>query len=313
VRRTPFNYPGFVGLVLAGCASLAPIAGRRAHDGQPPFRIYRGPVGIERVAGRVELKIGQAPDARLDLAVRNFGIVRADATIGFRGASEQIRAEMGPGEPRSVNAAFSTRWWGNASGCQGVRLDLATQIDGGLTDQPIDDVALTIVLPSGVPALVRANAELTKGSEAGRTVYYLNRSSAYLTELQLVYTAGPVTLDLEKSMSPTEIASSGPVQITLRVHNLGPADAANVLLSDEFNPRSFAGVGAEFHNYQGRVNDRRLLWRRTIAIIPAGHTITVQYSLTAKHAMADVALGAATASINGELVGVSNKLGSRRR
>jgi hypothetical protein len=273
----------------------------------PGVAFYNGPVRIERIAGRIELQQGAPPVTQLDVSLRNEALEDQDLTAGFRSAATQRVVFQGAGA-QGLTAPVHAGWSGTATGSQAVRLDLVLELDGKPGNRPIDTVALTIVLPAGVPALIRANSALTKDHEAGRTVYRLKRSQTYLTELQLVYTAGPVTMELEKSITPAQISAAGSVQVKLKVRNLGPGDAADVLLKEDFDPRDFAGEGAEFQNFSGPKTDRRLLWRRTIPSVPAGGSVDVEYTVMAKQPVQNTTLSAATASIAGQLVGVSNKI-----
>lgn len=272
-----------------------------------PPAFYQGPVGIQRVAGTLELQQGDTPTAQLEVEVRNNSQSQKNVSIGFRG-SELVNVSLEPRATHELTLSTKSLRSGNPEGGQNVRIDLVLLIDGMLTADPIEVTDIKILLPQSVPALIRSNMPLAKDTEGDITTYRLTRQNTYLTELNLVYTLGSVTVSIDKNIQPNVIDKAGPVNITLTIRNLGREDARNVLLEDNFDPRDFSGEGEGFELYTGEENDSRLLWSQTIDQIPVGGTVSLMYTVNALMPVHGSSLSAVTASIGSELVGVSNKI-----
>ena len=160
------------------------------------------------------------------------------------------------------------------------------------------------------------------GKVNGRAAYRLLQHNMYLTELNLVYTDGSVTLSMKKTLAPTPIGAANQVEtVTLQICNQGPAPATNVVLRDSFDPRDFAaytGPGAvgTLQLVPPAVGpatgpDQRLVWTTTIpgpvpmcpSTLPA-----VLYYVSSNAPVRGCWLNAATATMGGTVVGVSNKI-----
>lgn len=278
---------------------------KKAELYKPAF--YSGPVVVQSVTGTIELRRDEAPTARLDVKLYQASESRHDISIRFRG-SEPTKASLEPRTTHMLTLAPVIQRSGNPKGPQTVRADLTLEVDGLLMAEPMSAVDVTILLPQNVPALIRSNTPLKTETVGDRSAYRLTRQRVYLTELVLVYTVAPVTLIIEKAIEPTAIDKGKQVTLTLNIRNVGSADAVNVLLRDNFDPRDFSGEGEGFKLYAGKENDRRLLWSRTIDRIPKGDSASVKYSVNPLASVCGSSLNAVTGSIGGELVGISNKI-----
>lgn len=305
----------FLSAVVLCVLGMGSVWAQEQPQSKGALEFYTGPVTIERLSGTIDLQRAKQPDMALEVTLRNTGRESQDVTVSFRGSRESGRAAVEAGKSQPLKLNPPSEWSGREEGTQGVKLDLLLQINGRPVAAPLGAVDLTIILPDGVPALIRSNEDLKPAQAGGRTSYHLRREKTYLTQLNLVFTTGPVTLALSKAIEPSVIKGPGPVRVTLTVRNLGRAAARNVLLEDNYDPRDFGGEGPGYREYTGKENDRRLLWQQTVDSIAPGQTVTVTYQLNARLPVNNVSLNAATATIDRELVGVSNKieLGARSR
>jgi hypothetical protein len=199
---------------------------------------------------------------------------------------------------------------GKGEGPQIARLDLVLVANGTLLGTPPERTDLQVRLPAGVRSLLRASQPLKGGDPDanGGVVYRLGASRAFVPELALVYTGGPVSLTIDKNIDPGSIRAAGPVTVLLTVQNRGRADAKNIVLSDDFDPRDFDGGGEGFEVVNGKENDSRLVWKRVLPFLGAGQSETFVVALKAKGAVGASSLSAATAAIDGAVVGISNKV-----
>ncbi len=302
-------------LVLATETLVLPATAAPQQRKDSVARFYAGPARLGAVRGTVELANGANPTVRLAIVLRNSEAKPETLQIGFRGAPT-TRVTLGGREAAQVTTLTPlAQRSGSATGTQGVTIDLGLEINGLPIASSIDTVDVRIVLPSGVPALIRSSVPATRDTSGGRVSYRLARQSAHLTTVNLVYAAGPVTLSIDKQIQPATIDRAGPVTVTLTILNLGRINARAIRLADSYDPRDFSGQGPDFQPYAGKENDRRLVWSRQLDSLAAGASTTVTYVLTALFPVANTSLNAATASISGELVGVSNKvwLAGKRR
>lgn len=267
---------------------------------------FAGGPRLESITGVLDLDV---PAGSLD--VRMGGLTtstRRPGTIGFRGAATSRFAFTPSDSVQPVRLPIRLERSGDTAGAQSVAVDLVLEMDGKPSAEPVGQVDVQILLPSGVPALIRSSLPLTQETVAGRTAYRLTRTRWYAGRLNLIFSRGPVTLVLEKSIQPQGVIRPGPVTVTVAVRNVGQVEARDVLLEDSFDPRDFSGTGEGFRSYAGQENDRRLLWSRRIASIAPGASATVNYTVLALVPVHGVSLAAAKASIAGRLVGVSNKV-----
>jgi hypothetical protein len=89
---------------------------------------------------------------------------------------------------------------------------------------------------------------------------------------------------------------------------LANSEIRNVRLRDNFDPNDFKGEGDEFRVVSGKANDRRLVWTHVIDRLAATGSTTVTYTLQVLQPVGSVTLSAVSASVNGELLGVSNRI-----
>jgi len=282
----------------------------QAKDGRlQPLETYDGGVTVERVSGTIELRDGAAPLIQLDADVSNRSDKSASVVFGFRSSQADLATTSLTAQARrTIRMSAKGELEGKAGSTQQVKVDLTMLMDGRLPNRPVSEVNIRVLLPVNSPGLVRTSANLTHKVEAGRSVYYLRQSNSYLGRLAFVYTTGPVTLELRKVVTPTPIAAAGPVDVLLTIKNLGPRDAQNVHIEDNYDPRDFEASGSGFFEYAGQANDRRLIWSTDIPMIRAGESVDVRIGLKAKGRVRNTDLSAAFARINNQLVGVSNKI-----
>lgn len=301
------NAKGFIrGFFLSSVMLSVNVAAQQ--DKSSASRFYDGPVRVSSVRGTIELANGANPVSRLEAVFRNSGSTSQTLAVGFRGASTD-RLVLGPGQSTRLSTLTPVgRRSGPANGPQSVELDLALQINSLALADPLDTVDVQVVLPTGVPALIRASMPTTRESSAGRVSYRLTRHDLHLTALTLVYAPGPVTLLIDKRLQPTSIDHAGPVIVTLTLRNVGTAEARQIAVQDNFDPRDFAGHGVGFQLVAGKENDRRLIWSGEIDRLQPGSATTVTYTVSALMPVTSTSLSAATAVMNGQLVGVSNKI-----
>ena len=271
-----------------------------------PVEIYRGGLAIEEIHGTIELRDGSAPVINLEATVRNTSEKQERAPIELR-SSKKTDLTFRGGSQQSVQLSTDGVLHGIPGGTQQAEIDLTTLIDGKLPDKGISNINIEILLPNNSPGLIRSSKELVRRMRDGKPVYYLTENNRHLGRLNLVYSTGPVTLNMIKAITPVTI-NKGRVDVHLAIQNLGPEDARNVHLEDNYDPRDFEGEGADFYLYKDEPNDNRLLWRKDISLIRAGETLEVNYSLTAKNPVNNTDLSAAFATINNQLIGVSNKI-----
>jgi hypothetical protein len=321
---------------------------------QTELQFYMGPIVVQRIGGTLALRRAGPPTGPLAVKVRNPSRRPTVSRVGFRG-SKPATVSLKPGGTRVLALVpVMEHASDKEGGVQQVRIDLLLEIDGRPANEPVGNVNVLILLPRGVPALVRSSMPLVaaqprrtgrtpatppgagwiprvdegQGPDDGRSsplagklplpgrvrhraAYGLVRQQAYPTELNLVYTTAGVTLGMTKTISPTAI-DKGPVAITLEIRNYGPDSAVDVLVQDTFDPRDFSvapGQIGTFQSYGEGGTDPRLLWFwKPPAVIPVGGTVRVDYSVNAQASVRSCMLNAATATIGGHLVGVSNKI-----
>gem|GEM_PF-1825794 len=269
-----------------------------------PISFYEGAVAVEKISGFVELHDGEDPETEFKVVLRNEGERSEQIEVGFRGAQAR-KVSLNQGESQSISISPTTSFSGEAGRAQKADIDMMLHFNGKLVQKPVETVNVEVRLPQQASGLIRANKQLKQGDG---NAYYLTGQGVYLTELSVVYTTGPVALDIKKQIRPTRIDEKGPVKVTLQIKNKGSGTAQNVLIEEDYDPRDFSGEGENFEVYEGKVNDRRLLWSQTIDRIPAGETVEISYELIANMPVHDTKLSATTASIDGELVGVSNEI-----
>jgi hypothetical protein len=275
----------------------------------PPLEFYRGPVIAESIVGIVDLALGQAPKASLQVTLGNRSARGEQISLGFRGGPP-VPVALPPGGRAMVTLTPPASHVGKGDAPQIVRLDLVLVANGAPLGTPPERVDVQVRLPPGVRSLLRASQPLKAGDPdpAGGGVYRLSASRTFMPELALVYTGGPVSLSIDKNIDPGAIRGAGPVTVMLTVQNRGPGDAKNIVVSDNFDPRDFDGAGEGFELVTGKENDSRLLFKRELPFLGAGQTQTIAVSLKAKGAVGAASLSAATAAIDGAVVGISNKI-----
>lgn len=269
-------------------------------------RFYDGPVRVQRIAGTIDLGATGTPP-RLSMMLRNDSASSQALATAFRGAAP-AQLTVAPRDTSAATVPIAVERSGSPTGAQSVLFDLSPLLAGLPPEHPPDEVDIRFILPAGVPALIRSNAELQRESGGGRVSYRLVRKGAYLTPVNLTYTTQPVTLELEKQVQPAAIVRPGPVTVSLTIRNSGSALAHGVLLEDNFDPRDFAGTGPEFRLVSGGVNDRRLVWSRTLPDLGPGSGTTITYVVQARMPVHSISLNPVKATMAGQLVGASNKV-----
>lgn len=271
------------------------------------MRFYKGPVSVRSLAGRIELTPAGAPVVALEATLVTAAEAKTVEVSFFGGKRQKVNVTEKVSQKARLPA--DVKQSGKPRSGRDLKFNLMLALDGLPLGKRIDSVDIQVVLPAGVPALIRSSLKLEKGAnEGGHVTYRLRRDSAYLTTLTLVYTTGPVVLSIDKRIQPAAITGAGPVEILLKITNLGREDAQNVVLEDSFDPRDFEGVGPGFKAYAGEANDRRLLWSQTVRSIARGQTVEVRYKLRSRLAVHGRTLNAVVATLGGGLVGVSNKI-----
>ncbi len=304
--RTTMRGAPMPAIVLAALLAALPAAaqeGKKGDEPKLPHLFYEGPLEVTSVRGVIDLESSATP--RLSVAI---GPLREGSASVSLGGGDPVRIQPTDRE-QVVELAPAIQRSGKPGGVQSIALDLRPLVDGLPIARPLAGAWLEVVLPRGVPAIIRSNQPVERVTVSdGRAAYRL-ANARYLTSWRVVYSVGAVTLDLEKRLEPASIDRAGlPVTVTLRVRNLGREEARGVMLADDFDPRDFTGEGADFHLQKGEANDRRLLWRRSIDRIASGAETTVQYTLRSLQAVHSVSLPGSRATIGADLVGVSNKV-----
>jgi hypothetical protein len=275
----------------------------------PPLEFYRGPIVAESIVGGIDLALGQAPKASLQVTLVNRGARPEQLALGFRGGPS-APVVVPPGGRAAVALTPPASHVGKGDAPQIVRLDLVLVGNGAPLGTAPERVDVQVRLPPGVRSLLRASLPLKAGEPdpAGGGVYRLSSSRTFMPELTLVYTGGPVSLTIDKNLDPGAIRGAGPVTVLLTVQNRGPGDAKNIIVSDNFDPRDFDGGGEGFEIVSGKENDSRLVFKRELPFLGAGQSQTIVVALKAKGAVGASSLSAATAAIDGAVVGISNKV-----
>lgn len=271
-----------------------------------PLNIYSGGVQINKVAGTIELQDGMAPKVNLSVGLKNDSTKGKNISVGFR-STDTAKVTLKKQAGSTLQLSPKVMHKGVAGKVQMATMDLTMLLDGLLPDKPVSEIDIKITLPANTKKIIRSNMELSLAKEGGKNVYYLRQNGKYTGRLKLVYTTGPVLIDIRKAISPAKI-TKGNVDVTLIIKNEGSQVANNVLLEDNYDPRDFSAEGEGFSLYKGEVNDSRLIWRKLIPSLAVGETKTITYKLKANYDVTHTKLSAATASINKELVGVSNKV-----
>lgn len=287
-------------------ASSAAISENKKVEKMLPIEIYSGAISIDKVAGRIQLKDGSAPAVTMNVKMRNDSKAKQDFDIGFR-STDPKKLGLKKSSSSSVELSPVVMHKGQVGKAQMANIDLTLLLDGRLPGNPVSDIDIKIELPANTKKIIRSSRELLLLNEGGKNVYHLQQSNKYLGRLNIVYTTGPVLLDIKKVISPAEI-KKGSVEVTLTIKNEGTQTAQNVLIEDNYDPRDFTADGEGFTLYQGEENDSRLIWRKMIPSLAADEIKIIKYKVKAQYDVNSTKLTAATASINKELVGVSNKI-----
>lgn len=273
----------------------------------PAAALYKGPVAVEKVTGTLTLREGMTMQGSLKVRAKNTSDKDEQVSLGIVGKKEE-KISVGPRGARDIDLPLTANFSGNPQGTKSVRIGLAYKMNSRFPEKPPKSAEMRVVLPGGKKSLIYSSLPMKVESSPQGAVYTFSAENHYLTELRLVYTSGDVVLEMQKSIEPSTIEKTGPVKVSLNITNTGSQTARGVLLEDNYDSRDFSARGNDFSIYAGEENDRRLLWSKTIDRIPAGGTTTVTYELTAENPVKSISLNAATATINGELVGISNKI-----
>lgn len=272
---------------------------------QSPVSIYKGPVRITRVEGKVAIDEKGNPAVKLEIQLMNSADRTESISFGLPGAEPQ-KISVEPKQPQVISVTPAIEITGRDQPTRSVRLDLSPSINGGVPDVRIEEVLLQLELPSNIK-LIRSNKPLQVEQSAGNSIYRLQQSKVYLTNWTLVFNTEGLAVSIDKKISPARI-EKGEVTVTLKVTNTGTGALKEILLEDNFDSRDFSGEGNEFSTYQGKENDSRLIWKRTIPSLSPGESVSISFKINAKLPVRKTSLTAAKATVKGTLVGVSNKI-----
>jgi hypothetical protein len=279
-----------------------------AQDGkneQSAVSIYKGPVRITRVEGKVIVDEKGNPSVKLEIQLMNSADRAESISFGLPGTEPQ-KISVEPKQPQVISVTPAIEVTGRDQPTRSVRLDLSPSINGGVPDARIEEVVLQLELPSNIK-LIRSNKPLQVEQSSGNSIYRLQQSKVYLTNWTLVFNTEGLAVSIDKKISPARI-EKGEVTVTLKVTNTGIGALKEIILEDNFDSRDFSGEGNEFSTYQGKENDSRLIWKRTIPSLSPGESVSISFKINAKLPVRKTSLTAAKATVKGTLVGVSNKI-----
>lgn len=266
----------------------------------PEIQIYDGNVSIETITGLITIKKNEDPSLKFNLNVSK-NISGSDvSSVGFRGGqvsnSQNNTYELAP------NAIMS----GEYGKSQSLRVDLVPLINGQISNKKIETTNIQIELPEDY-VFIRANKSVSVNKNGDKTNLTLDLKNQYLTPLVVVFNTSGQGVSIEKNPSSKEI-HEGDVTFTLKVTNVGLKKLKNILVEDNLDSEDFSRKNDDFTLFSGEVNDRRLVWEQTIESLDPGESVELKYTVHANYDIKYVSLNAAKATVDGVLVGVSNKV-----
>lgn len=266
---------------------------------------YTGSIVIQNIQGVISLRKDQEPVFDFYADILNTGDKEMDYSINFRG-TEPVKTKTKANEKGRQVLKPMYQISGKQGAVRKIRIDLTPEINGKIPAKKIQSSNVKVEIPEDY-VVIRANKPFRTEEEGGKQVIHFQQKDKYLTPLDFVYNINGMGVSIDKSISPGEIRR-GTVTVSLKVTNIGKKQLNELWVEDNFDPRDFSARGPEFTSYNGEINDSRLIWRKSIKTLEPGKSVVLTYSVTANYDVRDVSLNAATATMNGTLMGVSNKI-----
>jgi len=266
---------------------------------------YTGEIVIQNIQGVISLKKDQEPVFDFYADILNTGDKELDYSINFRG-TEPVKAKTKANEKGRQVLKPMYQISGKQGAVRKIRIDLTPEINGKIPAKKTQSSNVKVEIPEDY-VVIRANKPFKTEEEGWKQVIYFQQKDKYLTPLDFVYNINGMGVAITKSISPGEIRK-GTVTVSLQVTNIGKKQLNELWVEDNFDPRDFSARGPEFTSYTGEINDSRMIWRKSIKTLEPGKSVVLKYTVTANYDVKDVSLDAATATMNGMLMGVSNKI-----
>jgi uncharacterized protein DUF11 len=229
--------------IAVACACCAAL-------GDEGLTFYRGPVVVRKVSGTIDLQSNEPAAAPLKVWIDHTSRLTNEVKIAFHGSNPvSITRDLDSTQPLTLSPSRvdPSDWESDPNGLRKAHLNLVLEIDGALLNEPIDEVDVLILLPAGVPALIRSSMPLEMGNAQpaaykrptpgrrtryrkapraklaqpgtlpepvtveDRVAYRLVLQRSYLTELNLIYNAPPArTPPARTPPAPTPPAPTPP-------------------------------------------------------------------------------------------------------
>lgn len=261
---------------------------------------YSGRISIENIRGEIIINKENRPELNFVVDLAGKISDNEEVSIGFRGGKASLTRE----QRLKIEPVYSIT--GEKDPTKSIKVDLVPLINGQVPDKQIGSSQIKVVLPEDY-TFIRANKPFEVSREGVNTILLYKEARKYLTPLLIVFNTNGMGLSIEKTVVTGSI-KKGNVTFILDITNTGTKPLDEILLEDNLDPRDFSAQGEEFTLYQGEINDQRLLWKRKIPSLSPGEKLKIEYTVQASHDINAVSLDAAKATVNGVLVGVSNKL-----
>ena len=139
---------------------------------------------------------------------------------------------------------------GEDKSTRSLKVDLVPLINGFVPEKQIRNSTIRIELPLGL-VFLRSDKPMKKSNEGDKTILHFEANNIYLTPLTLVYNTNNLGLEIHKKIIPANI-KPGPVEIILKITNIGSKQLNDILIEDNFDSNDFSAVGPEFTNYSGK-------------------------------------------------------------
>lgn len=296
-------------IITVSCLLLATTIfyGQEQQGKLKPVSIYTGNTTIEAVRGQIKIKNDGSVESSLILSAINKKENERSVAVGFRGTDARKR-NFTEGKTETIVSNPVILQSGKGASAQSSSIDLTVLINGQIPDKPIQKANFSVVLPKGANVIRCNMPNETFINRAGERVLEINSRNKYLTNLVVVYSLKGRTVAINKSISPKRIKKGSNVSVVLRITNNGNRALDNIVIGDNYDSRDFSSEDPSFISYKGTENDRRLVFERLIQSLQPNESIEVKYNLKANFNVNKTSLSAATATINGQLIGVSNKI-----
>jgi len=286
-------------LFLALVLTLPRLAGQNERE-RKNQDFYSGGISIESIKGEIIINKDKEPDLNFDVNIMGKKEANEVVSIGFRGSkiskSEEKIFKLQPSYSISKEDSHT----------KSIKVDLVPLIEGKVPQKQIGNSNIKVELPKDY-VFIRANKSLTVSKHNDNTILELKENNKYLTPLIVVFNTNGMGVSIEKKIF-TGSVKKGAVTFSLNVTNTGVKELKNILIEDNFDSRDFSAQGDDFVFYMGEINDSRIIWQKKIASLKPGQNLKLEYTLTARHEVKFVSLDATKATVEGTLVGVSNKV-----